>query len=143
MFEKHFFLRGYGMNFYFRNIRAPFATTRSFFIQIHLTKLYIFQHIYEHFNKKSFFGDVLYWGIPRMTKRFFFKKSFTPKDSQVSFLNIFSKFQKEVLEDFRRHLTYYQGSRNFDPFYFLRGEISKHAACFDISSPKKQKGSKF
>ena len=67
----------------------------------------------------------------------FSKKSYTPKDSQVSFLNMFSKFQKEVFEDFRRHLTYYWTSQNFDPVYFLGREISKHAACFDILAPKK------
>ena len=59
------------------------------------------------------------------------------KVSQVSFLNMFSKFQKEVLEHFEPHLTYYWGRQNSDPFYFLGGEISKHAACFDISSAKK------
>ena len=72
------------------------------------------------FTKNVFFRDVPYWGNPRTTKRYFFQKSFTSKDSQVS------------LEDFRRHLNYYRGLRNFDPFYFLGGEISKQAACFDI-----------
>ena len=69
-------LRGYGTNFYFRNnFLAPFATTRSFFIQNHLTKFYmVFWHIYEHFHKKSFFDDVPYWGNPRTTKRFFSEK---------------------------------------------------------------------
>ena len=91
----------------------------------------VFWPIYEHFHKKSFFDDVPYWGNPRTTKRFFSEKSFTPKVSQVSFLNIFLKFQKEVLEHFEPHLTYYWGSQNLDPFYFLAGKISKHAACFN------------
>ena len=66
-------------------------------------------------------------GIPGRQNDFFRKivhaKSFTGFISQY-----FSKFQKEVLEHFEPHLTYYWGSRNFDPFYFLGGEISKHAA---------------
>ena len=33
-----FFERGYGTNFDFRNIRSPFAATRSFLDQIHQTK---------------------------------------------------------------------------------------------------------
>ena len=75
-------------------------------------------------------------GIPGR-QNIFLEKSFTPKVSQVLFLNTFSKFQKEVLEDSRRHLTFSWGSQNLDPLYFLGGEISKHAACIDISPPKK------
>ena len=67
-------------------------------------------------------------GIPGRRKHFF-EKSLTPKVSQVAFLNIFSKFQKDVLEGIRRHLTYYWGVENFDPFYFSRTEISKHAGA--------------
>ena len=54
----------------------------------------VFWHIYEHFHKKSFFSDVPYWGNPQTTKRFFSEKSFTPKVSQVSFLNIFQNFKR-------------------------------------------------
>ena len=89
------------------------------------------------FTKKVFFVDVPYWGNPLTKKIFFFKKCVTPKVSQVAFLNIFSKFQKDVLEGIWRHLTYYWGVENFDPFYFSRTEISKHAACFDISVREK------
>ena len=47
---------GYGTNFYFHYFRAPFATTHSFFIQIHLTKFHlVFWPIYKQFHKKSFF----------------------------------------------------------------------------------------
>ena len=74
---------------------------------------------------------VPYWGNPRMKKNFFFEKSFTPKVSEVSFLNIFSKFQKEVLDDSEPQLSYYRGVKNLTPKYFSRTEISKHAACFD------------
>ena len=89
------------------------------------------------FKKKKFFSDVPYWGNPRTKKNFFFEKSFTPKVSQVAFLNIFSKIQKEVLEEIWRHLSYLVESQISTRKYFLRIEISKHAACFDISVPKK------
>ena len=72
-----------------------------------------------------------------MKKNFFFEKSLTPKVSQVAFLNIFPKFQKEVLEDFRRHLSYLLDSQISTRKYFWRSEMSKHAACFDISVRKK------
>ena len=103
----YFLLRGgYGTDFDFRDIRAPFAAMRTVFNQIHQTKFYkVFQHIYEYFHKKSFFGDVPYWGNPLTKKIYFFKKCVTPKVSQVAFLNIFSKFQKEVFHKINGHLT--------------------------------------
>ena len=56
-------------------------------------------------------------GIP-LKKNFFSENSLTPKVSQVSFLNIFSKFQKKLLEHVEPPLSYLFWSENFDPFYF-------------------------
>ena len=75
-------------------------------------------------------------GIPGR-RIFFFEKSLTPKVSQVAFLNIFSKFQKEVLEKIWRHLSYLVESQISTRKYFWGTEISKHAACFDISVSEK------
>ena len=70
-------------------------------------------------------------GIPGR-RIFFFEKSFTPKVSQVAFLNIFPKFQKELLEKIQPHLSYLLESLISTRKYFSRTEISNHAACFDI-----------
>ena len=129
---------GYGIDFDFRKFRAPFAATRSFLNQIHQTKYcMVVQHNYEHFQEKKFFSDVPYWGNPRTKKKYFFEKSFTPKASQVAFLNIFSKIQKEVLENSKPHLSYLVESQISTQKHFSRTEISKHAACFDILVCKK------
>ena len=87
-------------------LRAHFSTK--------FTKLSIvwqFSTIMSIFKKKSF--SVMYHigGIPGLRKIFFLEKSFTPKFSQVVFLNIFSKFQKEVLEGICRHVQVH-GLRN-------------------------------
>ena len=58
-------------------------------------------------------------GIPGRWNDFFPKKRSRQKIRRFHFSIFFSKFQKEVLEDFRGRLTYYWRSRNFDPFYIL------------------------
>ena len=133
---------------------------RIFIFTIFARLLLPLAHFSSKFTKLSF---IWYFStfMSILTKKFFLRCAilgespgdemiFSPKNRSCQklhrfhFSTFFSKFQKEVLEDFRRHLSYYWGGvRNFDPFYFLGGELSKHAACFDISPPKKYKGSKF
>ena len=107
-------------------LRAHFSTK--------FTKLSIvwqFSKIMSIFKKKSF--SVMYHigGIPGR-RIFFFEKSFTPKVSQVAFLNIFSKFQKEVLENSEPQLTCYQGIKNLSRKYFQRPiyQIMLHVLIF-------------
>ena len=97
---------GYGMNFYFHNIRAPFATTRSFFIQVHLTKFYmVFWFIYKHFHKKVFSVMCHIGGIPRRRNDFFPKNRSRQKLHRFHFSIFFSKFQKELLEHIEPQLS--------------------------------------
>ena len=79
----------------------------------------VFQYICKHFPKKGVLLMFNIGGIPGRQNDFFPKNRSRQKFHRLYFSIFFSKFQKEVLEHFRPHLTYYQGSRNFDPFYFL------------------------
>ena len=87
------YLRGYGMNFYFHNIRAPFATTCSFFIQIHQTKFFLwyFGTFMSIFTKKVFSVMFHIGGIPGRRNDFFRKivhaKRFTGFISQYFLKN--------------------------------------------------------
>ena len=77
---------------------------------------------------KKFFVDVLYWGIPQT--KIFFRKIVYAK----SFIGFISQYFFKIPKGGVRRLQAASklllgGGRNFDPFYFLGGEISKHAAC--------------
>ena len=71
--------------------------------------------------------------FPRSVKTLFFRRVVLKKLMNSPILNIFQKFQKEVLEKIWRHLSYLVESQISTRKYFSRTEISKHAACFDIS----------
>ena len=118
----------------FTSLLLPHAYFSSKFTK--LSFIWYFSTVMSILTKKFFRRCAILGESPRhemiFSRKIVRAKSFTGFISQY-----FSKFQKEVLEDFRRHLTYYWRSRNCDPFYFLGGEISNHAACFDISPPKK------
>ena len=46
-----------------------------------------------------------YRGIPKYAAKLFFASNDFPELIKISFLNIFQKFQKEVLEKTRGHIT--------------------------------------
>ena len=129
---------GYGTDFDFRVFRTLFAATRSFFIQITQTKFYkVVQWIHEKFSPKFFSKNLSFRGNPPRRKIFFSRKYFFQNVSPPASFNIFSKFEKEVLENSEPHLSYLFLAQNFDPFYFSGTKISKHAAWFDILVPEK------
>ena len=120
---------GYGTDFDFRIFRAPFAATRSSFMQITQTKFYkVVQCNLEKISSNFFSKLFSYWGNPLTQKIFFSRKYFFQNVSPPASFNIFSKFEKEVLENSEPHLSYLFLAQNFDPFYFSGTKISKHAA---------------
>ena len=129
---------GYGTDFDFRIFRAPFAATRSSFMQITQTKFYkVVQCNLEKISSKFFSKLFSYWGNPLTQKIFFSRKYFFQNVSPPASLKIFQKFQKYLLDNSEPQLTCYRGVKNLSRKYFLAAEISNHAACFDISAAKK------
>ena len=58
-----------------------------------------------NFNPWKNFQLFSFWGNPRRKKIFFSRKLFFQNTSSPRFFNIFSKFQKEVLDNINGHLT--------------------------------------
>ena len=81
------------MHFYFHNIRAPFATTRSFLIQIHLSFVWYFSPFMSIFTKKVFSVMCHIGGIPTRRNDFFPKNRSRQKLHRFHF-SIFFKIPK-------------------------------------------------
>ena len=65
---------------------------------------------------------------PKTTKHFFPKNRSRQKFHRFHF-SIFFKIPKGGVRRLQAASKLLLGVRNFDPFYFFGGEISKHAAC--------------
>ena len=85
-----------------------------------------------------------YRGIPKNAAKLFFASDNFQKLITFSFLNIFQKIQKEVLEEIRGHLTYigdfsillFSGQKN------LKSEIMLHDFTFQNFLTRKRQKSK-
>ena len=71
------------------------------------------------FKKKKVFQCCTVFGEIPGQRNFFFEKSFTPKASQVAFLNIFLKIQKEVLGHYKFEPCFTSRARFFLKKIFL------------------------